>query len=507
MRRTTAALAGALALLLVAAALPCSAQSSLILATTTSTQDTGLLDDLLPRFEAATGSRSRRSPSARARRSQWAAAATPTCCSCTRGRPRTSSWPRGSGRSRLDVMHNDFVLVGPPVRPRRGRRGKPSVDAFKRIAEKGAPFASRDDRSGTHEKELDLWKKAGVDPAGKPGTSPPARGWARRRGSRPRSGPTRSPTAARCSPLRKTLELAILVEEEPGALQPLPRHRRQPGEAPEGAREGGRSTFAEWLVIPDGAGAHRRVRRREVRPAAVRPRREVARPARALRLPHVRRCSRCAGELAGILAALALRLGRRHPRLDAPRRPGRDLPRPAPLPRAELPRHARQHRHGPAARSSSGSASSCSSPARAARRARPALHAVRRWSSRRSSSPCRWSSASRSPPSRGSTSASTCRSSRSAPRRGQLYLEARQGGAPVARRGPRRRLRLDHLRGRRRDDGRRQHPGADARHDDGDRARDAAGEVRQWRSSSARSCCRSRSASTGSSPGCSRGAA
>ena len=57
MHRTTAALAGALAVTLLAAALPCAAQGSLILATTTSTQDSGLLDDLLPRFEAATGLR------------------------------------------------------------------------------------------------------------------------------------------------------------------------------------------------------------------------------------------------------------------------------------------------------------------------------------------------------------------------------------------------------------------------------------------------------------------
>jgi len=63
------------------------------------------------------------------------------------------------------VMHNDFVIVGPAGDPA-GAKGKPSADALKAVAAKEALFISRGDDSGTHKKELSLWKKAGVTPAG-----------------------------------------------------------------------------------------------------------------------------------------------------------------------------------------------------------------------------------------------------------------------------------------------------------------------------------------------------
>ena len=72
----------------------------------------------------------------------------------------------GWGTKRYEVMHNDFVIVGPPKDPA-GIKGKTSVlEAMKIIAEKRAPFISRGDDSGTHAKEMDLWKQAGLTPAG-----------------------------------------------------------------------------------------------------------------------------------------------------------------------------------------------------------------------------------------------------------------------------------------------------------------------------------------------------
>jgi tungstate transport system substrate-binding protein len=64
------------------------------------------------------------------------------------------------------VMHNDYVIVGPASDPA-GIKGKPSADAFKAIAQKEAAFISRGDDSGTHKKELSIWKKAELDPKGK----------------------------------------------------------------------------------------------------------------------------------------------------------------------------------------------------------------------------------------------------------------------------------------------------------------------------------------------------
>ena len=73
----------------------------------------------------------------------------------------------GNGTSRRLVMYNDFVIIGPEADAARIRGFKAS-DALKRIAEAKAPFVSRGDRSGTHVRELDMWKRAGIDPKGQP---------------------------------------------------------------------------------------------------------------------------------------------------------------------------------------------------------------------------------------------------------------------------------------------------------------------------------------------------
>jgi tungstate transport system substrate-binding protein len=72
---------------------------------------------------------------------------------------------KGFGSDRRLVMHNDFVFVGPAGDPA-GIQGLIAVDALKAVEAAGATFVTRGDDSGTHRKELDLWKKAGLDPAG-----------------------------------------------------------------------------------------------------------------------------------------------------------------------------------------------------------------------------------------------------------------------------------------------------------------------------------------------------
>jgi tungstate transport system substrate-binding protein len=68
--------------------------------------------------------------------------------------------------NRHDVMYNDFVVIGPSNDPAKIKGMKSAPDAFKKIAESGTPFVSRGDKSGTHTKELAVWKKAGIEPAG-----------------------------------------------------------------------------------------------------------------------------------------------------------------------------------------------------------------------------------------------------------------------------------------------------------------------------------------------------
>jgi tungstate transport system substrate-binding protein len=73
----------------------------------------------------------------------------------------------GYGVNRRAVMHNDFVIVGPSNDPAGIKKLKSAVEAFEEIAEKGSPFVSRGDDSGTNIKELDIWDDAGINPKGK----------------------------------------------------------------------------------------------------------------------------------------------------------------------------------------------------------------------------------------------------------------------------------------------------------------------------------------------------
>ncbi len=152
-----------LALALVLAATPALGQEkSIVVSSTTSTNDTGLFGHILPLFKQKTGidvkvvsqgtgqalDTGRRGDSdvvfvhAKAQEEKFVA--------------------DGFGVKRTPVMYNDFVLIGPKNDPA-GVKGKDIVAALKAIKEKGAPFISRGDKSGTHSAELNLWKAAGID--------------------------------------------------------------------------------------------------------------------------------------------------------------------------------------------------------------------------------------------------------------------------------------------------------------------------------------------------------
>lgn len=73
----------------------------------------------------------------------------------------------GYGVNRRAVMHNDFVVIGPPGDPARMGKVKTAVEAFEEIAERGVPFVSRGDDSGTNIREMDIWDDAGINPKGK----------------------------------------------------------------------------------------------------------------------------------------------------------------------------------------------------------------------------------------------------------------------------------------------------------------------------------------------------
>jgi len=140
------------------------ANPSLILATTTSTQDSGLLDVLIPLFEAKTGYKVQTVAVGSGQAMQMGQDGNADVLLVHSPTAEKQFMTDGWGKDRTLVMHNDFMIVGPTADPAK-IKGRSAVDAFKAIAAANAVFVARADKSGTSTKELGIWKKAEIDPA------------------------------------------------------------------------------------------------------------------------------------------------------------------------------------------------------------------------------------------------------------------------------------------------------------------------------------------------------
>jgi tungstate transport system substrate-binding protein len=156
-------LAFALAVL-AAAALLAADRPVLRLATTTSTYDTGLLDHLLPDFEKARGCRVDVIAVGTGQALEIGRRGDADVLLVHNPKEEEKFVAEGHARERFWVMYNDFVLVGPKGDPAHVAGLKRAADALQAIRKAGAPFASRGDKSGTHAKELSLWKSLGLTP-------------------------------------------------------------------------------------------------------------------------------------------------------------------------------------------------------------------------------------------------------------------------------------------------------------------------------------------------------
>ncbi len=139
----------------------------LILATTTSTVDSGLLDDLIPRFEKKTGLRVKTIAVGTGQALAMGEKGEADVLLVHAPASEKKLVDAGVGINYQLVMHNDFVIVGPAADSAK-IKGKTAAEVFKAIDAGGAVFISRGDDSGTHKKEQSLWKEAGVAPTGKP---------------------------------------------------------------------------------------------------------------------------------------------------------------------------------------------------------------------------------------------------------------------------------------------------------------------------------------------------
>jgi tungstate transport system substrate-binding protein len=154
------------ALMLAAPAQAASAEKTVILATTTSTQDTGLLDELLPIFEKETGYFVKTIAVGSGQAMAMGERGEADVLLVHSPDAEKKFMDAGNGINRKIVMHNDFIILGPAADPAKVKSAKTAKDAMKLIADSGSLFLSRGDNSGTHAKEKGLWKAAGINPEG-----------------------------------------------------------------------------------------------------------------------------------------------------------------------------------------------------------------------------------------------------------------------------------------------------------------------------------------------------
>jgi tungstate transport system substrate-binding protein len=235
--------------LLVASA--CGDSNELILATTTSTQDSGLLDVLIPAFEDESGYNVKPIAVGSGQALEMGERGEADVILAHSPKAEEELVAGGFGIERQAVMHNDFVIVGPADDPSGISRSKKASDAFAALAEAEEIFVSRGDESGTHTKELGVWRSAEVDPAGASWYQETGQGMgATLNVANEKRGYTLSDRGTFLSQ-RDNLDLEILVEGDVALFNPYTVIVVNPEKHSEVNVEGARA-FARFLISSQG---------------------------------------------------------------------------------------------------------------------------------------------------------------------------------------------------------------------------------------------------------------
>ncbi len=249
---TLAALAASMLLAAPAAAAE-QQTKTLILATTTSTQDSGLLDALVPAFEKQTGYVVKTIAVGTGQALAMGRRGEADVLLVHAPAEEKKLVDEGFAASRRLVMHNDFVIVGPPADPAGIKGDGSSRDAFARIARAGALFLSRGDESGTHSKEKAIWKAAGVNPDGQRWYQQTGLGMGETLNVASEKGgytlSDRGTLLARGK--ARPLALELLVQGEPGLLNVYHVIEVSPARWPK-VNAAGAKAFADFLVSRPG---------------------------------------------------------------------------------------------------------------------------------------------------------------------------------------------------------------------------------------------------------------
>ena len=228
---------------------------SIVVASTTSTQDSGLFGYLLPIFKAKTGIDVKVIAQGTGQALDTARRGDADVVFVHAKSQEEKFLAEGFGVKRFDVMYNDFVLIGPKGDPA-GVKGKDIETALKTIQAKSAPFVSRGDRSGTHAAELALWKQAGIDIAASKGP------WYREIGqgmgaalntAQAMNGYVLSDRGTWLS-FRNRGDLEIVVEGDKRLFNQYGVMLVNPEKYPSVKKELGQA-FVDWLISPEGQAA------------------------------------------------------------------------------------------------------------------------------------------------------------------------------------------------------------------------------------------------------------
>ena len=222
-------------------------------ASTTSTQNSGLFEHLLPQFTRKTGIEVRVIAVGTGQAIKLAEKGDADVLLVHHKPSEEKFVADGFGVKRFDVMYNDFVIVGPKADPAGTKGSKDAAAALKRIAEKRAVFASRADDSGTHKLELELWKAAGVEVKAQSGA------WYRETGSgmgatlNTASGLSAYAVSDRASwsQFKNKGDLVILVEGDPRLFNQYGVILVNPAKHKHVKAKDGQA-FVDWLVSAEG---------------------------------------------------------------------------------------------------------------------------------------------------------------------------------------------------------------------------------------------------------------
>jgi tungstate transport system substrate-binding protein len=240
------------AALLLASSPGAPAQDFITVASTTSTEQSGLFKHLLPEARKATGIEVRVVAVGTGQALDMGRRGDADVVFVHDPEAEAKYLAEGFGVKRYPVMYNDFVIVGPKSDPA-GAKGNDVVAALKKIAAAQAPFASRADKSGTHAAELRYWKTAGIEPKG---------GWYRETGSG--MGPTLNTASGMNAyaladrgtwlSFKNRGDLVILVEGDTKLFNQYGVMLVNPARYPHVKKELGQK-FIDWLISPAGQAA------------------------------------------------------------------------------------------------------------------------------------------------------------------------------------------------------------------------------------------------------------